>query len=116
MKARWQDWVMLGLAAWLCLSPFWMAGYASPVSTAAWNSYAAAILVALFAIVALAAPHRWEEWIEIVLGLWLVISPFLMLFYATEKGAAWNTIIVGLLIVADAAWVLAQQPEPARAR
>lgn len=114
MKTRWQDWVMLVLAAWLCLSPLWMPGYASSVSTAAWNSYAAGILVALFAIVALAAPRRWEEWVEILLGIWLVISPFVMLFYATERGAAWNTIVVGLLIGADAIGVLAQRPARTR--
>jgi hypothetical protein len=114
MKARWQDWLILLAGAWLCFSPFWMAGYASPVSTAAWNSYVAGILVALFAILALTAPQRWEEWVEIVLAIWLVISPFVMLFYATENGAAWNTILVGLVIGADAIWIIAQYPVRSR--
>ena len=74
MKTRWQDWFMLALAAWLFISPFWMAGYASSSSVAAWNSYILAVLVAAFAIAALATPQRWEEWVQLVLGVWLVIA------------------------------------------
>jgi hypothetical protein len=110
MKTRWQDWVMLALGAWLFVSPFWMVGYASPVSTAAWDSYVLGILVSIFTIAALASPRRWEEWIELVLAILLVISPFVLLFYANETGAAWNTIIVGVLIGTGAIWVLALQP------
>jgi hypothetical protein len=107
---------MLVLGAWLFFSPFWMPGYASPVSTAAWNAYVFGILVALFAIAALASPRRWEEWVELVLGVWLIVSPFILLFYGNEKGAAWNTVIVGLLVCIDAIGVLGrQQGVPGRA-
>jgi hypothetical protein len=105
---------MLALGTWLFFSPFWMAGYASPVSTAAWNSYVLGILVALFALAALASPRRWEEWVEFALGILLVISPFLLLFYGNETGAAWNTIIVGLLIAGNAVCVLLQRPAAGR--
>jgi len=114
VKARWQDWLILAFGAWLCLSPFWLVSYASPVSTAAWNSYVVGVLVVLFALAALARPRRWEEWVEIVLGIWLVISPFVLLFYGNEKGAAWNTIVLGLLIGADAIGVLTQDTAPRR--
>ena len=114
MRTRWQDWGMFALGTWLFIAPFWMAGYASPVSTAAWNSYVLGIMTVIFAIAALARPRRWEEWVEIALGIWLVISPFVLLFYANENGAAWNTIIVGLLIGVDAIWVLVQRPAVGR--
>ncbi len=103
---RWQDWVMLVLGAWIFFSPFWMTGYASNSSVAAWNSYILGALVALFAAIALARAQRWEEWVELGLGAWLVISPFVLMFYSSENGAAWNQIIVGVLIAADAIWVL----------
>lgn len=112
MKAqRWQDWVMLIFGAWLFFSPFWMAGYASNTSTAAWNSYIFGVLVAIFALAALATPRRWEEWVELALGVWLVISPFVLAFYRVEYGAAWNQIILGVLIAVDSLWALAAYPE-----
>lgn len=108
---RWQDWVMLIFGLWLFFSPFWMAGYATSGSIAAWNSYVLGVLVVGFAWAALATPQRWEEWIELALGVWLVISPFVLVFYKTEFGAAWNQIILGVLIAIDALLALAAYSE-----
>jgi len=103
---RWQDWVMLALGAWLFFSPFWMAGYASTMSAAAWNSYLSGAAVAVFALIALASPARWEEWIEAVLGVWLVVSPFFIAFRGHEFGGGWNEILVGVLVLIDAFWAM----------
>lgn len=108
---RWQDWLMLIFGIWLFFSPFWMEGYASAQSVAAWNSYIFGILVAAFAAAALRAPRPWEEWVELAIGVWLVISPFVLGFYRVEYGAAWNQIILGVLIGIDALWALAAYPE-----
>lgn len=104
---RWQDWGMLVLGAWLFFSPFWLNGYASNASPAAWNSYILGVLVVAFAVAALATGQRWEEWLKLAFSVWMVISPVILDFYARENGAAWNQIIVGILIGADAAWALA---------
>ncbi|HZP87920.1 MAG TPA: SPW repeat protein [Burkholderiales bacterium] len=111
-ERRWQDWVMLIFGIWLFLSPFWMPAYASTSSTAAWNSYVLGVLVVIFAWAALAKPEKWEEWVNLVLGIWLIIAPFVLRFYHAETGAAWNQIILGILIAADALWVLAQYGSP----
>lgn len=106
---RWQDWVVLALGAWLFLAPFFM-GYASLSGPAAWNSYVLGALVAAFAIAALWQPESpSEEWVNLVLGLWLVIAPFVLGFYATEAVAAWNHFIVGILVVGDAVWSMVIQ-------
>ena len=110
MKTRWQDWVMLVLGIWLFFSPFWMASYAATGDAAAWNSYILGIAVAAFAIAALVSDERWEEWVELALGIWLVIAPFVLGFWGAERGAAWNQIIVGVLVGLDAIWVLAATP------
>jgi len=104
---RWQDWVMLILGAWLFFSPFWMNGYASTGSAAAWNSYIFGVVAVVLAVAALTTGQRWEEWVELILGIWLIVAPFFLSFYNTEHSAAWNQIIVGVLIAADAIWVLA---------
>jgi len=111
---RWQDWVMLVFGVWLFITPFWMAGYASTVSIAAWNAYVLGVLVGLFAIVALASPRPWEEWVELVLGIWLLISPFVLAFSTAEPGATLNAVILGVLIIIDSLWALGAAARSAR--
>lgn len=103
---RWQDWVMLVFGAWLFFSPWWMTGYASAGSVAAWNSYIFGIATAIVAIIALAAPALWEEWLNLAIGIWLIISPFVLAYWGPEHGAGWNTLILGILIGIDALWAL----------
>ena len=109
---RWQDWVMLILGVWLFVSPFWMPAYASTTSVAAWNSYILGVLVVIFAWSAIARPQPWEEWVNLVLGIWLIIAPFVLAFYRGEPGAAWNQVVLGILIGADAIWALTQFSRP----
>jgi heme/copper-type cytochrome/quinol oxidase subunit 4 len=110
MKQRhWQDGLMLAFGIWLFLSPFWMTGYGGFASLAAWHSYVFGVLVAGFAWSALAEPRPWKEWVQLALGIWLVVAPFVLVFYQTEPGAAWNHIILGLLIGVNALWALAAQ-------
>lgn len=104
---RWQDWAMLVFGVWLFVAPFWMGGYGSAGSIAARNSYVLGVLVFAFGWAALATAKRWEEWVELLLGVWLVASPFVLRFWAEEHGAAWNQLIVGVLIGVDAIWALA---------
>jgi hypothetical protein len=106
---RWQDWVLLVLGAWLFVSPFWMDGYGGTQNLVAWNSYVFGALIAAVAIWALVQPQRWEEWTNIALGVLLVISPFVLGFYTTANSVAWNDIIVGALVAADAGWALSLQ-------
>lgn len=108
MKQRWQDWVMLVFGAWVFFSPFWMPGYHSHRDVAAWNSYIFGAIAFVLAWAALATRQLWEEWINLLIGIWLVIAPFVLRFYGSETGAASNQIVLGLLIGIDAIWVLAE--------
>ena len=111
MKAkRWQDWVLLLFGIWLFVAPFWMHGYASTTSVAAGNSYVLGILVFVFAWGALATTRVWQEWVELILGIWLIISPFVLGFWTTEHGAGVNMIWLGVLTGLDAIWSLAITP------
>ena len=73
---RWQDWGVLVLGGWPIFGPFFMA-YASATGAAAWNSYIAGALAAIFAASALWSPtSKVEEWVNLVLGAWMVVAPF----------------------------------------
>lgn len=62
----------------------------------------------VFAIVAIVNPALWGEWVNLVLGVWLIIAPFLV---THGSGAARrNHLIVGILLVADAIAAVWMQP------
>jgi hypothetical protein len=63
-------------------------------------------LIFVFAWGALASRKVWEEWVNLVIGVWTAIAPFVLAFYTTQPGAGWNHIVVGLLVVIDALLVI----------
>lgn len=109
IRGRWQDWVNLFLGIWLFLAPaFSLAPSAGGVI--AWNGYIFGAAVALFAGWALARPQRWEEWINLIIGLWLIAAPF-TLGFSGDSGATWNHVVVGVVVGGDALWaMMASQP------
>lgn len=90
-------------ALWLIISPYGF-GY-HLLNPPFWNSVAVGMAVAFFAIIRLAMPFRFPElsWINALLGAWLVLSPFLLGFTEVEP-AFWNSVLVGFLLAAMAAW------------
>jgi len=67
--------------------------------------------VAFFALWALSQPQRWEEWINLIIGIWLIIAPFAIGF-TTNPGAMWSHIIVGVLVGSDALWAIGAHRPP----
>lgn len=106
-EERWPDWVNLVLGGWLIAAPF--VGIGAIGDVAAWNSYVAGTVVAIFAIAAIARPQMWEEWLNLIVGAWLILAPF-ALGFTTQQVPMWNQIIVGLLIGVDALWAALQFP------
>lgn len=117
-RGRWQDWMTLLLGIWLFSSPFLLASYFPYTSVDDWNSYMAGAALIVVSAVALKRPERWEEWFNIVIGVWLIVSPFLLGFASIQRVPALNHILIGLVVTADAAWVLIRRrrgiPLPSR--
>lgn len=100
--SHWQDWVNLVLAAWLFVSP-WALGYAQIVAPA-WNAWVIGAAVALISIAAVIQFTQWEEWVNFILGLWLLISPWVMGFAQSSPAALWTHVILGLAVGGLALW------------
>ena len=49
---------------------------------------------------------RWQDWTNLVLGVWLFLSPWLLGF-AGSAAAAWNAWLLGAVVVVFALWALA---------
>jgi SPW repeat len=93
---RWQDWCNAILGVWLFVSP-WALGFsagASPAALAAWVLGAAIVVLPLINV---SMPRAWEEGINILLGLCLLITPW-VLSYADVPKPTDNAVIVGILV------------------
>src|SRR5215468_4984457 len=93
---QWEDWCDWALGIWLVLSPWTLRFEFEPTATR--NAVIVGFLVILVEAVTLSAFQLWEEWINVALGLWLVVSSWVL--GIASSAAKLNFIIVGALIVA----------------
>lgn len=100
---HWQDPVNAVLGAWLILSP-WALGYSGEMM-AMWNFVAVGVLLLATALGAIFLPRAWEEWTESALGLWLVVSPWILGFAAIEAAKV-NAVLSGLVVLVLSLWAL----------
>ena len=99
---QWEDWTSWVIGIGLVLSPwifmFW------PETRALENAVVCGFLLVFLEAVTLTVQRRWEEYANIALGAWLVISPFAL---GISSGAARGLfIVVGLIVIALAAMEL----------
>jgi hypothetical protein len=94
----------------LLLSP-WYLGYAAEPNAAP-NAWIAGAAVALIATTALFAFHHAEDWASLAIGLWAVISPWLLGF-ADLSSATTAHVLAGLVVAVLAAmrlWFSGNRP------
>jgi len=103
-ERRWQDWLNLLIGVWLFISP-WAIGFAGTDMTAAWNAWTFGVATVVFSALAVSMPSAWEEVINILIGIWMVISSWVL--GVTSRAAESNAVIVGLLLILFAAWAMA---------
>ncbi len=98
---------------WLIISPFVLTFYRDPAAT--WDLIIVGIIVLILAATRVAGPLRtaWASWINLILGIWLIISPF-VLRYAHNYTAMWDSIILGIIVGVCAIWSGAATPARAR--
>jgi hypothetical protein len=114
---KWQDWINLILAIWLFISP-WVLSFApgstGPVSEpAAWTAWVLGVVIGVFSIAALVRAQPWEEWINLIAGALLFISPWVLTYYAASQAALWNALVIGAVTFILAIWDLNTQPRMA---
>jgi len=79
----------------LFLTP-WIFGFVSDHCGGA-ERQVSGIVIGVVAIAALAKFAEWEEWINLVLGLWVLVSPWVLSF-AAQTTARWAHLCVGLIV------------------
>ncbi|HYG34455.1 MAG TPA: SPW repeat protein [Clostridia bacterium] len=92
-RALGSNWMNVVLGVWLAVSPF-ILGF-TRLESAMWNNIIIGLLVLVLALMQ-GSGGRAGSMLNVLLGLWLVVSPFALDFAAPVP--LWNNIIVGLLI------------------
>src|SRR5215211_6232458 len=92
------DVLNLILGAFLFFTP-WIFGFAAGAQTQ--NAMISGIIIAVVSIAALAAFMEWEEWVNLVVGLWVLVSPWILGFANTT--AMQVHAVIGILVAAIAA-------------
>jgi hypothetical protein len=122
MTRRMQAKVASGLdllaGLWLIISPFvlgyWDLGQVTRTipSQATNNDLIVGFTIAAIAAIRLANAYRfgeyelptmWLSWLSALLGLWLIVSPF-VLGYTGLTAAFWNNIILGIIVTVLGVW------------
>ena len=96
------------LGAILFFSP-WIFGFGT--GSASENAYVAGLAIAILAIAALTAFAVWEEWLNLVVGLWTLVSPWVLGFQGTT--AMTVHVVIGAAVAILAAlelWIMSQNP------
>jgi SPW repeat len=105
---QWEDWVGIALGAWMLVSP-WIVGF-SGHDAATINALVMGSILVLEELLELQVHEKVEEWIDLVAGVWLIVSPF-ALGFASLTAATVNTMAVGVLTVLFAAWAMSPLDE-----
>ncbi len=101
ITSDWQDSanVLLGIA--LFISP-WALSYVAETN-AALNAHIVGAVITLLALAALFAFRVWEEWINAVLGAWLIVAPWVLSF-SGHAVATRTSIAIGIAAIVLALW------------
>ncbi len=100
----------LALGAFLFVAP-WLFSYAYEAARA--DDWVSSVIVVASSAAALVAFAEWEEWVGIVVGLWVLASPWLLGFQHAKAMPV--NVAVGLLIAYMSAlelWLIHYDPAP----
>lgn len=110
---RWQSWCDVVLGIILFISPWYSGTWM--YSASSWNAWILGVVIVLVALWSLAMPlSPIPLWINVILGIWVFISPW-VLGYSHLTTQAWSAWIIGILTIIFSAWAALQMQAPRRA-
>ena len=95
---NWQDWLDMVAGLWLAISP-WILDFADSDPAATRNALIVGIVIAVLSALTFLAYHIIEEWIAVILGLWLIVSPWVLSASGNGVVVA-DFVIVGGIVLA----------------
>lgn len=94
---NWQDWLDMVLGIWLAVSP-WILDFAEGEPADTRNAVIVGIAIAVLSALTFLAYHIVEEWIDVILGIWLILSPW-VLSSSRDATVVADFVIVGAIVL-----------------
>jgi hypothetical protein len=85
---EWQDWVGVGLGALTLVSPF--IGDEPVGGIVMLNAVVIGLVVLMISQLEIVGPTSWEEIINAICGLWLIVSPLILGYSAAGQLRFWH--------------------------
>lgn len=87
---------------WVIISP-WVYGHTGSVGSV-WNDVIVGIIVAVLAASRFSGSRAvWPSWVNVLLGIWLIISPWVYGF-AFHTARVTNSVIFGIVVIILGLW------------
>ncbi|MGI5241909.1 SPW repeat protein [Dactylosporangium sp. CA-139066] len=94
------DGLVLLAGGWLAISP-WVIGFSGSAPNVAVNNLILGILVGVIALGLAMAPARMYRlsWAMTAIGVWIIVSPFIIQRSSSTAGIVWNNAVTGGITV-----------------
>lgn len=106
--ANWENWLDVVLGIWIMMVPWLFPLHVSPdgvrLAVLVSDSIAGAVIFGSAAL-ALQELTSGEEWTNLVMGIWIFLSPW-VLGYTADNVPFWNALIAGGLVAVSSAIAL----------
>lgn len=106
-EKQWQDIVSLVAGIGLTGAP-WALGVLEQGDAMVYNAIAVGLAIAFFALADLAKEERWEPIVSLLLGLWAVVSPW-VLGFATAGHMMVVTVAAGAIVAVVSLWQIVER-------
>ena len=103
MKGTWQNMICILVSLWLCISPLIL--HVRMDSVVFNDTDIVGIFIVGLSIIALVTPQVWEELTKVILGVWLLASPW-FLDFVHQVAATDDILIVSIVIIILSLWSL----------
>jgi len=106
-NANWENWLNLAIGFWVFIIPWSVPHSMGSLlgSGAMWNFWVVGLVVFIAAALAIQDIKPWEEWTNLIAGIWLLLSPWIFK-YASQPGLLWNSVSFGLAVAVLAGFAL----------
>ncbi len=101
-RQRWQDWINLIAGIWLFISP-WLFSFNHMGFS--WDPFVMGAVIIVSSVWALSDKRVWEEWVDLIIGVWVFFSPWILGF-SNVSAALWNMLAAGAVIFVLSIWGL----------